>query len=92
MLAARDYADYAWTYDNAPRGCQLVQLLKVVVGPHKYSCLPRSFHGNYYEGTLIFESSGKVDIVVLLCGHQMTQDSLEDVKGEKARLEDDLRR
>lgn len=37
-------------------------------------------------------SSKKVDIVVLLCGRQMTQDSLEDVKGEKARLEDDLRR
>ena len=37
-------------------------------------------------------SSEKIDIVVLLCGRQMTQDSLEDVKGEKARLEDDLRR
>lgn len=37
-------------------------------------------------------SSEKVDIVVLLRGHQMTQDSLEDVKGEKARLEEDLRR
>lgn len=41
---------------------------------------------------MIYVSSENVDIVVLLCGRQMTEDSLEDVKGEKARLEDDLRR
>ena len=41
---------------------------------------------------LIFVSSEKVDIVVFVCGRQMTQDSLEDVKGEKSRLEDELRR